>query len=144
MRSVLSGSCHCGRLSVEFATNLALADVTPRACQCSFCRKHVAAYISDMRGRLTLINCRSEHDIYRQGFEITDFHICRRCGVLVAATWMDRDGSTFGVVNIHSLDKPDGLIITPTRTNFDSESVVSREDRRRQNWTPTSLIGDVS
>ena len=49
----LTGSCHCGNVSVVFETDLAPADMVPRACQCSFCRLHSTAALSDPDGRLT-------------------------------------------------------------------------------------------
>ena len=46
---LLAGGCHCGKLKVEFETGIDPADFSPRACDCSFCTKHGAAYISDPR-----------------------------------------------------------------------------------------------
>ena len=43
----LSGSCHCGRLGIEFSTVEEPAALHPRSCDCSFCRKHGAAFFVD-------------------------------------------------------------------------------------------------
>ena len=49
----LTGRCHCGNISVTFETNLDPANMEPRACQCSFCRMHSTAAVSDPDGHLT-------------------------------------------------------------------------------------------
>ena len=48
----LQGSCHCGNLQVDFETEVALAALPLRACQCSFCRKLGVRATSDPAGRL--------------------------------------------------------------------------------------------
>jgi len=104
MPSLLRGSCHCGCLQVEFATRLSPSGINPRACDCSFCRKHGAAYISAPGGRLRIV-ASSATDLltYRQGSEAARFQLCGRCGVLVAVTYAQAD-RLFGAVNAGCLD----------------------------------------
>ena len=66
--STLRGSCHCGRLGIEFTTACEPASLHPRACDCTFCRKHGAAWISDPAGTLSVTASASDalHE-YRQG-----------------------------------------------------------------------------
>jgi len=51
MAGVLKGGCHCGKVRVELTTSIRPGDFRPRACDCSFCTKHGAAYVSDPAGR---------------------------------------------------------------------------------------------
>ena len=100
----LTGSCHCGRVSVELHTS---SETLPaaRACGCSFCTKHGAAWTSDPQGELVLSH-RAPDDIrrYRFGLGITDFIICADCGVPCVAMGMV-DDRLLGVVNINTMDR---------------------------------------
>ena len=101
--TILHGSCHCGRLRLEFSTALDLAGFTPRSCDCSFCRKHGAAYISDPGGRLSV--CVSPGSLlrYRQGSKTAEFLVCGQCGVLVAVAF-EHASRIYGAVNAGCLD----------------------------------------
>ena len=136
--NTFAGECHCGALTVRFSTVRNEEDLQPRACDCTFCLRHGAAYLSDCAGRLEIVapaDC-----VYRFGFRITDFHVCKNCGVLVAATWRDEGGALFGVVNLHALEKADSFVRTPLGTSFDQERQRDREGRRRAHWTPAVLV----
>jgi hypothetical protein len=101
----LHGGCHCGRVQVEFTTSLDLGGVSPRACDCSFCQKHGAAYVSDPSGTLRIIAADpSALHSYRQGSEVARFQLCSRCGVLVAVIF-EHNGNTYGAVNVGCLDE---------------------------------------
>jgi hypothetical protein len=100
----VSGGCHCGRLRAELQLTRAPAAFTPRACDCSFCRKHGAAYVSDPQGVLRLrIADESLVTRYRQGSGLAELLICSNCGVLVGALYA-ADGVLYGVVNATALD----------------------------------------
>jgi hypothetical protein len=75
---------------------------------------------------------------YRFGLEITDFHICARCGVYVAASWLDGP-DRFGVVNINALDERAAFTGAHIETDFSGEDVAARSARRRQAWTPMTV-----
>jgi hypothetical protein len=83
----VTGGCHCGNVRVSLELPRPTAEYSPRACDCDFCRKHAAAYISDAKGALSIaITDERELARYRQGSETAEFLVCRRCGVLVAVT----------------------------------------------------------
>jgi hypothetical protein len=107
--TTMRGGCHCGRLTLEFSTAKQVSDFHPRACDCSFCRKHGAAYISDSDGALTIIlrEADSLHE-YRQGSDTARFLLCRECGVLVGVVF-DHESGTYGAVNAGCLDDQSGL-----------------------------------
>lgn len=98
----LAGGCHCGNISVSVELERAPETYAPRACDCEFCRKHGAAWVSDPRGSLT-IQIRDEGDTsrYAQGDRVAEMLLCRNCGVLVGALW--RGQCLYGVVNVSVL-----------------------------------------
>jgi hypothetical protein len=99
-----SGGCHCGRLTVVFETGQAASTLQPRACDCGFCRKHGAAWVSDAVGRLRVDAARPiDMRNYRQGSQTARFLLCAHCGVLVAVV-LETDGERFGAINVGCLD----------------------------------------
>ena len=106
--STFTGSCHCGRLRVAFSTDLGAARFTPRECDCSFCRKHGAAYISDPAGRLSIAFSQGALHRYRQGSNTAEFLVCSQCGVLVAVTF-EHNSRVYGALNVGCLDEPVGF-----------------------------------
>jgi len=135
----LPGSCHCGRLHVEFSTGQAPVSLVPRACDCSFCQKHGAAYISDPAGRLSI----SETDAgalreYRQGSNAAQFLICGHCGVLVAVIF--RQGSRiYGAANAGCLDGDVG-IGAPVAASPQTLSPDEKISRWLQMWVPDVVL----
>lgn len=101
----LAGGCHCGNIRVSVELERAPDGYAPRTCDCEFCRKHGAAWLSDPRGSLT-IQIRDERDTsrYTQGDRLAEMLLCRNCGVLVGALW--REQRLYGVVNSGVLDGP--------------------------------------
>ena len=76
----------------------------PRVCDCSFCRKHGAAWLSDPQGSLR-IELRDERDVsrYRQGSGTAELVLCRHCGVLIAAVVSEGD-RRYAAVNSQALE----------------------------------------
>lgn len=100
----LSGGCHCGNIRIELALTRGAGSYNPRACDCDFCRKHRAAYLSDPQGSL-LILIRSESDCsrYTQGSGQAELLLCRNCGVLVGPLFSE-DGHLYGAVNVNVVE----------------------------------------
>lgn len=77
----------------------------PRACDCDFCIKHGAAYISDPDGCLRIrIKERELLRFYRQGSATAECLICGNCGVLVGVIYQS-EGKTFGTLNVGAVDR---------------------------------------
>ena len=112
----VSGGCHCGNIRVEMELTRAPGMYGPRACDCDFCRKHGAAYISDPDGSL-LIRIEDEGDSgkYRQGSGLAECLVCRNCGVLVGALYLSGD-RLYAAVNVNAAD---------ARRTFGPEAPVS-------------------
>lgn len=132
--TTLHGSCHCGRLRIEFSTNQDPADFTPRACDCSFCRKHGAAYVSDPAGRLSVSTREGALRKYRQGSDSADFLVCGECGVLVAVIF-EHDGRIHGAVNAGCLDGDTGFM-APVPASPQTLSAEEKISRWLKLWIP--------
>lgn len=133
MRSTYSGRCHCGDTSFFYAAEGPLA---PRACQCGFCRRHGARTVTDPDGLATL-TLGSETLRYRFGTGTTDFLICGRCGVYVAAV-AEIDGQLLATLNLNAFDDP-RLDLRPEAVSYDGETTAAKAVRRRRNWTPARI-----
>jgi hypothetical protein len=143
--TVLEGGCHCGNLRFALTTDLDPASLEPRACDCSFCRKHATRALSDPAGALKLsARDGSELGRYRFGTGFTDFLICRRCGVYIGAFMPDgsqSDAGEPGYANVMAgtLDRPDLIVRPPAAVHRSSEAPDAKRARRRANWTPATL-----
>lgn len=138
----LRGSCHCGRLSVVFSTALDTAQLHPRACDCSFCRKHGAAYVSDPAGHLA-IDAAEPGALreYRQGSHAARLLLCGYCGVVVGVVFTDA-GRTYGAVNAACLDDEvalgDAVGVSPQKL-----SPTEKVERWRQLWVPDVVLPSI-
>ncbi|MEN9520261.1 MAG: hypothetical protein RLZZ381_2849 [Cyanobacteriota bacterium] len=111
-----SGSCHCGNITFEMAVPQKLNLYNPRACDCNFCLKHRASYISDEKGKLAIsVKKKSKLNRYQHGDRIADFLICQTCGVLVGVCYETQE-HLYATINICTLE--------PT-INFKQNQVVS-------------------
>lgn len=129
-----TGQCHCGAIRFAFETKKPLA---PRACQCSFCRKHNARTVSNPEGAAELA-LGPEILRYQFGPKLADFLICGRCGVYAGAL-TEIDGRAYATLNLNAFDDPrPELEATPV--SYDDESAAAKADRRRANWTPARSV----
>ena len=100
----LNGGCHCGNIQVELELTRESATYNPRVCDCNFCRKHGAAYISDPQGSVR-IQVKDSHQLgkYLQSSGIADCIVCRNCGVLVGIVYQS-NGRLYGATNSKVID----------------------------------------
>jgi len=129
------GGCHCGQLRVAFSSALDPASIIPRACDCSFCQKHGAAYVSDPDGHLSIImQSMDALHRYQQGSNTAEFLLCDRCGVLVAVVF-EHNARMYGAVNARSLEGPTGFA---SAFPASPQSLTPREKVARwsQLWVP--------
>ncbi len=132
------GRCHCGAVGFEYRTEKPPAEWPVRACQCSFCRKHGAAYTSDPAGSV-----RFTHEDpaalsrYRFGHKTADFVFCGRCGGYLGAV-TEEGGHTLMVINLRALDpEPQGLPAAQPMS-YEGETSGDRNIRRSARWTPVN------
>jgi hypothetical protein len=113
---IVSGGCHCGNIFVELVLSRELGTFEPRACDCDFCTKHCAAYVSDPQGSLTIrIKDESQSGKYHQGSGAADLLLCRNCGVLIGAMYRS-DERLYASVNAKILEG---------KASFGAEQTVS-------------------
>jgi len=130
------GACHCGAIGFVYRTALETRDWPIRACQCAFCRAHGGLTTSDPHGSLRFVEREpSPLNRYRFAKKITDFLICRACGVYVGATTQSA-GRSFGIVNVRTLPSMLEQLQPPQSMDYGAETATDRVGRREQRWTP--------
>lgn len=98
-----SGGCYCGNIKADVELTAAPETYHPRVCDCDFCRKHGAAWVSDAKGSLHIqIKNAHESGTYRQGSRQAELILCRNCGVLVAVLYRT-DKELYAAVNAKAL-----------------------------------------
>ena len=103
----VTGGCHCGNISYSAEYSNELATYIPRACDCTLCTRHGAAYTSDRNGKLTInIRNMSQVNWYRQGSQIADFLICKQCGIMTNVIYKEA-GRIYGSINSRTSDQFD-------------------------------------
>jgi hypothetical protein len=115
----VSGGCHCGNLHAELVLTRTPATYSPRACDCDFCRKHGAAYVSDPAGSLRLqVRDAQQLGRYRQGSGAAELLLCRNCGVLIGALFT-AEGRHYAAFNARAAH---------TSTRFGADQQVSPKE----------------
>jgi hypothetical protein len=134
------GQCHCGAIRVELVSDRSPGEQVLGACECSFCRKHNARAFSDPKARVTITASEpAQLQRYTFGLRTSEQILCRRCGVYVAMTLVERN-QTWSVVNVDALDDRALFIRAPEPRDYSSESREERIRRRKARWCPTILI----
>ena len=136
----LEGGCHCGRLRVAFTTAKALTELSLRACQCTFCRRHGGLTTSDPAGEVVLtVSELPPGGWYRFGTGLTEFWVCPRCGVYVGG-YVEADGQGRAVVNIRALDARADFTQAPAAMDYSRETREERLARRMRVWSPARVV----
>jgi hypothetical protein len=128
------GQCHCGNISVIFQSDKDTKDFVPRICECTFCTKHGARWISDPAGTV-IVTIKDDTRVskYAFGHETAEFITCSRCGVTLLAV-SEIEGNRHAVLNVNVLDDQGSFTGTESAFDYDAESELSRLDRRKKNW----------
>lgn len=128
--------CHCGALTARYRTTLATFAWPVRACQCSFCRAHAGLTTSDPAGSLEYAAASpGQVQRYRFGRGVTDFLLCRTCGIYLGASIAGPSGR-FGVLNVHALHPIPTDLPHPVPMDYTAETLLERQQRREARWTP--------
>lgn len=124
----VKGGCHCGNIRLEAQLTRAPETYSPRACDCDFCRKHGASYLSDPDGALQ-IHVRDMDLLgkYRQGSGIADCLFCKCCGVLIGVTHRI-NGQLCGAINTQAVE--DGTIFGEKKPVSPKELSASAKTER--------------
>jgi hypothetical protein len=128
--------CHCGAVGARYYSALPPSRWWVRACQCSFCRAHDALSISDPDGRLEFTAAVSELlQRYRFGSGVTEFLLCRACGVYVGAR-VGAAERAFGIVNARALSPLPADLPAAVPMDYAAENGAQKLERRQRRWTP--------
>jgi hypothetical protein len=142
LSEIIKGGCHCGNLRLTFHATKPFEEMPIRACQCTFCRKHNVRATADPAGRLEIKVANEENlSRYRLGHGITDFLVCRECGVYVGATMPDEEnGQTLATCVVNALELDPSRISEPAAARYDDETPTSRLERRRGRWMKAEFV----
>ena len=134
------GSCHCGNVSYEIATEVKASDLTARSCDCSFCRMHSATTWSDPQGSATIrIKDPASLQKYQFSLRTAEFFICRVCEAYIGAVLIEGD-TMWSTLNLGLSD----LALKAKPVSYGSEDASNRISRRRGAWTPTTVVGTTN
>lgn len=133
------GGCHCGNISYVAEFTKALPTYTPRACDCKLCKSHGASYASDSNGTL-VITIKNEKDVskYRQGSQIADFLICKKCGIMTGVCY-EENGCLYGSINVRSTDAYDAFSEGQV-AHLEQLDDTARIDRWKKYWFSKVII----
>jgi hypothetical protein len=138
----IDATCHCGNIRVALDWPDPGPTIPVRACGCTLCTKHRAAWTSHPRGQFTLrVEDASRVSRYRFGTRTADFHLCLNCGVIPVVT-CEMEGARYAVVNVNAFDGIDRAQLVEAPASFEGETAENRLARRLRNWTPEAA--DVS
>lgn len=101
------GSCHCGALEIQVATDLA----DPVRCNCSFCARRGAILQKVPADKFELVRGDESNSVYGNR-EFSDHYFCKVCGVHVF-TRSTRNDEDAVVVNVACLDDVDPSSLAP-------------------------------
>jgi hypothetical protein len=139
--SAYPGSCHCGEIGFRYHTAQPPGEWSIRACQCSFCRAHGALSTSDPAGKIEFRGSGTGAlSRYRFGLHVTEFLLCRKCGVYIGAV-MEAPNGVFGIINVNALRPQPTTIAGTMPMEYGSESAEQRMSRREKRWSPVVWAG---
>jgi hypothetical protein len=131
---LIHGKCHCGNISFALAWDPDPAEISARACGCSFCTKHGGVWTSNPKGALeVMVKDPSLVSRYAFGTRTAEFHVCVRCGVVPVVT-SRIDGHLYAVVSVNAFEGVDQSLLRRAPASFDGEGNDARLARRKRNW----------
>jgi GNAT superfamily N-acetyltransferase len=135
------GGCHCGFLRFSLVTPSASPPLlAPRACQCSFCRKHGARTVSDPSFRARIVVRAPDALVpYRFARRATVSLLCNRCGVYLGG-YLEEPPHAWVTLNANAFDDPTVAAAGGAPVSYDDETDAARLARRKARWTPADLV----
>ena len=127
----IMGGCSCR--NIEIAWQTIDRSLVPRACQCSFCTKNNARYVSKSGTRVNVsVRKPALHQQTKLGSEQALFHSCTHCGDLVLVT-AQLDDTRYGAVNAAALRSPEPFA-KPIEVDYSGDTAETKVQRWRDNW----------
>ena len=133
----LHGSCACN--NIQFIWHCDNSRLTPRACQCSYCLAHNAAYVTQAGSPVAIhINNQLFHATHQHGSHSAVFHECTKCQQVVFVS-ADIEGEIYAALNSQCLHQQNQLL-APVKRNFSQQSAKQKKQRWQQNWCKPTTI----
>lgn len=143
----VKGGCYCGNIKLNVGLTRDPSTYAPRLCDCTFCKKHAAGFLSDPQGTLH-INVMDEAKLTRFKQEKdgnAEFLVCKDCGVLTsvvfqtlsseATTTEGVSGTVIGAINSRSIDDFETMFpLPPVSVSPRLLSASEKIDRWSANW----------
>ena len=95
------GSCHCGRVRFEVATEVPITEACD--CNCSMCRRRGGLLWFGPATALDLATPRENLGSYKFNRHHIDHHFCPNCGVSPFSEGVDKSGAKTVAVNLRAL-----------------------------------------
>jgi hypothetical protein len=147
-RSLLHGSCACGNIKLKISWPLhanqdlqsVMNDFKPRACDCRYCKKHGAAYVSHPQGELIIkiANSNSLGTYYQGGTDnLARFCYCKQCGTLTHVLHHLKGangGHLLGAVNYRTIDDFETIFTKKMQVSPRLLSTPEKIQRWQENW----------
>lgn len=141
---LISGHCQCGNIAYTLDWVPDPIEIPARACACSFCTAHAAAWTASPTGKLK-VKIKDSALVSKHSFATgtAQFHVCGCCGDVPVVT-SEIDGQVFAVVNANLLKGSATALLKHEPANFDGESVEARIERRRRHWIADVVIDNLA
>lgn len=141
---LITGQCHCGRISFTLDWWPEPERIPARACTCSFCRKHGGLWTSCPTGALE-VRMKDAAGVQRYAFgtRTAVFHVCGDCGVVPVVT-SEIGGRVYAVVSVRAFDNVDPAMLQQAEVSFEGEEQEDRLARRQRNWIPEVRFVDIA
>lgn len=137
-----AGGCHCGNIRYRLECSDPSSEWSLRVCQCAFCKKLGAAYVSGSALEITVLYA-SLIDRYQFATKTAEFIRCGKCGIMPVVT--DTTGAQLlGIVNVRTLDEVDFAASQFEPMDYDGESETERAARRADRWTTNTTLNFVN
>ncbi|NQD38450.1 aldehyde-activating protein [Permianibacter sp. IMCC34836] len=136
-----TGGCYCGNLHFTMQLANGASSYQPRACDCDFCCKHGAAWLSDPAGSLYItVEDSTQLRRFRQGSEQAEFLLCGQCGVLIGVCYQQA-GQRFAAVNVRAVASSSFAAVVPASPKQLSAS--EKTARWLRLWFPNVVLKTV-
>ena len=131
---MIQGKCHCGNIAFSLTWEPEPAEISARACGCSFCSKHGGVWTSNPSGALeVVVEEPSLVSKYTFGTRTAEFHICARCGIVPVVTSRIEE-RLYAVVSVNAFEGVEPSLLRRVPASFDGEGEDARLARRKRNW----------
>ena len=133
----MHGNCRCRNIEVSW--QIRDYSLVPRACQCTYCLQHAAAWVSKSGSNFAVtIHNTERYSTVEQGSHTALFHQCANCDQVVFVTTCI-DGELYGALNANCMHNKSGFP-KPLATDFSAQSAVEKLTRWQQHWCRPVII----